>query len=41
MITVSLYMIVKNEKDVIARCLNSVKDIVDEIIIVDTINLYL
>ena len=36
MITVSLCMIVKNEEDVIARCLNSVKDIVDEIIIVDT-----
>jgi glycosyltransferase involved in cell wall biosynthesis len=29
-------MIVKNEENVIARCLNSVKDIVDEIIIVDT-----
>ena len=29
-------MIVKNEEDVIARCLESVKDIVDEIIIVDT-----
>lgn len=29
-------MIVKNEEGVIARCLNSVKDIVDEIIIVDT-----
>jgi len=36
MITISLCMIVKNEEDVIARCLNSVKDIVDEIIIVDT-----
>lgn len=29
-------MIVRNEEMVIARCLNSVKDIVDEIIIVDT-----
>lgn len=36
MITISLCMIVKNEEDVIARCLNSVEDIVDEIIIVDT-----
>lgn len=36
MVTVSLCMIVKNEEDVIARCLNSVKDIVDEIIIIDT-----
>lgn len=32
----SLCMIVKNEEDCIARCLESVKDIVDEIIIVDT-----
>ena len=29
-------MIVKNEEDVMARCLESVKDVVDEIIIVDT-----
>ncbi|MDD7793623.1 glycosyltransferase [Clostridium sp. 'White wine YQ'] len=36
MITISLCMIVKNEENVICRCLNSVKDIVDEIIIVDT-----
>lgn len=36
MITISLCMIVKNEEKVITRCLNSVKDIVDEIIIVDT-----
>ena len=36
MITVSLCMIVKNEEDVIERCLNSIKDAVDEIIIVDT-----
>lgn len=36
MITISLCMIVKNEEGNIADCLNSVKDIVDEIIIVDT-----
>ncbi|WP_243140278.1 glycosyltransferase [Candidatus Syntrophocurvum alkaliphilum] len=35
-ITISLCMIVKNEEKVLARCLNSVKNIVDEIIIVDT-----
>ena len=35
-VTVSLCMIVKNEEDVLARCLDSVKDLVDEIIIVDT-----
>lgn len=29
-------MIVKNEEDVLARCLNSIKDAVDEIIIIDT-----
>ena len=33
---ISLCMIVKDEEDVIARCLDSVKDLVDEIIIVDT-----
>lgn len=33
---VSLCMIVKNEEEYLPRCLNSVKDIVDEIIIVDT-----
>lgn len=33
---ISLCMIVKNEEDVLARCLASVKDIIDEIIIVDT-----
>ena len=33
---ISLCMIVKNEEDVIGRCLDSVKDIADEIIIVDT-----
>ena len=32
----SLCMIVKNEQQVLAKCLNSVKDIVDEIIITDT-----
>lgn len=36
MITISLCLIVKNEEDTIVRCLNSVKDIVDEINIVDT-----
>ena len=36
MITISLCMIVKNEERVLKRCLDSVKDLVDEIIIVDT-----
>lgn len=36
MITISLCMIVKNEEGVIKRCLDCVKDIVDEMIIVDT-----
>ncbi|WP_213469377.1 tetratricopeptide repeat-containing glycosyltransferase family 2 protein [Paenibacillus dendritiformis] len=36
MISISLCMIVKNEEGSIARCLSSVQDIVDEIIIVDT-----
>lgn len=36
MITISLCMIVKNEEDVIGRCLTSVQNIADEIIIVDT-----
>jgi len=36
MITITLAMIVKNEEEVLARCLYSVKDLVDEIIIVDT-----
>lgn len=36
MSTISLCMIVKNEEDVISRCLESVADLVDEIIIVDT-----
>lgn len=34
--TLSLVMIVKNEEAVLNRCLNSVKGIVDEIIVVDT-----
>lgn len=33
---ISLCMIVKNEDDVLKRCIDSVKDVVDEIIIVDT-----
>lgn len=36
MITISLCLITKNEEDVIERCINSVKEAVDEIIIVDT-----
>lgn len=36
LVTISLCMIVKNEEDVLARCLETVKDIVDEINIVDT-----
>jgi glycosyltransferase involved in cell wall biosynthesis len=36
MVTVSLCMIVKNEDEFLEKCLNSVKDLVDEIIIVDT-----
>ncbi|WP_420833106.1 glycosyltransferase [Shimazuella soli] len=35
-ITISLCMIVKNEEDVLERCLTSIQAIVDEIIIVDT-----
>lgn len=34
--TISLCLIVKNEEKTLGRCLSSVKDIVDEIIIVDT-----
>lgn len=34
--TLSLCMIVKNEEKHLARCLTSVKDVVDEIVIVDT-----
>lgn len=36
MVTISLCMIVKNEEDVLERCLSSIQNIVDEIIIVDT-----
>lgn len=36
MISISLCMIVKNEELTLERCIKSVKDIVDEIIIVDT-----
>lgn len=36
MVTISLCMIVKNEEQVLARCLDSVADLMDEIIIVDT-----
>jgi glycosyltransferase involved in cell wall biosynthesis len=36
MTTISLVMIVKNEAAVIGRCLDSVKGLVDEIIVVDT-----
>ena len=36
MISISLCMIVKNEELVLGRCLDSVKNLMDEIIIVDT-----
>lgn len=36
MITISLCMIVKNEEKILARCLDSVADLMDELIIVDT-----
>jgi glycosyltransferase involved in cell wall biosynthesis len=36
MITISLCMIVKNEEDILGRCLEGFKDIVDEMIVVDT-----
>ena len=36
MIEISCCMIVKNEEKVLARCLDSVADLMDEIIIVDT-----
>ena len=36
MITVSLCMIVKNEEEKLAGCLESLKDIADEILIADT-----
>lgn len=36
MISISLCMIVKNEEQVLSRCLSSISDLMDEIIIVDT-----
>ena len=36
MVTISVCMIVKNEEEVLARCLDSLKGIADEIVIVDT-----
>lgn len=36
MVTISLCMIVKNEEQILARCLDSIADLMDEIIIVDT-----
>lgn len=36
MVTISLCMIVKNEEKLLARCLDSIADLMDEIIIVDT-----
>ena len=36
MISISLCMIVRNEERVLGRCLESVKDFADEIVIVDT-----
>lgn len=36
MVSISLCMIVKNEEQVLARCLDSIADLMDEIIIVDT-----
>jgi glycosyltransferase involved in cell wall biosynthesis len=34
--TISACLIVKNEEKILARCLDSIKDIVDEIVIIDT-----
>ena len=36
MSTISLCMIVKNEEAVLSRCLDSIADLMDEIIIIDT-----
>ncbi|MFD0681481.1 MULTISPECIES: tetratricopeptide repeat-containing glycosyltransferase family 2 protein [unclassified Paenibacillus] len=36
MITISLCMIVRNEQDTLERCLESIRSVVDEIVIVDT-----
>ena len=35
--TISLCLIAKNEEEVIGRCIESVMDIVDEIIVIDTV----
>ena len=34
--TISCVMIVKNEESILARCLDSIRDLMDEIVIVDT-----
>ena len=39
MIEISLCMIVKNEEKILTRCLDSVADLVEEIVIVDTLSL--
>ena len=36
MITISLCIIVKNEEKILARCLDSIADLMDEIIVEDT-----
>ena len=36
MVTITLCMIVKNEEKVLNRCLESIRDLMDEIVIVDT-----
>ncbi len=36
MVTISLCMIVKNEEGILARCLDSIVDLVEEVVIVDT-----
>lgn len=36
MITISICMIVKNEEKILERCLKSIADLADEIIIADT-----
>ena len=36
MISISLCMIVRDEEQTLGRCLDSVKEVVDEIVIVDT-----
>ena len=36
MVTISLCMIVKNEEKVLERCLDSIYDLMDEVVIVDT-----